>query len=184
MRMVLLLLLVLSVLMFVGCGGGSDGNNAAQLIPSMSELENMTYLSNITESGSVQLSNGSFQQPTYDRAGTVLVATLTNHRLTGYLNKNRQGAVVVLRTAGGAGSVYFDLAAVVKDTAGVHNIALASLGDRVKIRSMSMDDGIIRLQLAVHTPEDQPCCPSNEVVNVYTLRGEKLVLLSSEPFQE
>ncbi|GEM_PF-5103415 len=184
MQSVLSLMLMLAVAMLVGCGGRSAGNDAAQLIPAVSELENMVYLSNIADSGFVRLVNGSYQQPVYDRAGTVLVTTLTTFRLTGHLNNIRQGAAVVLRTAGGAGSVYFDLAAVVKDTAGARNIALASLGDRVKIRSMTMDDGTVRIQMAVHTPEDAPCCPSSEVMNVYTLRGDKLALLSSEPFEE
>jgi hypothetical protein len=169
------------VLCFSGCRSASEGEVQPPMLPTTTELENMTYQSAFSDSGFVRLVNGAYREQKGDAFGTVLIVTLTDLRLTGFLNPRTEGSVVVLRTSAGPNGTYYDLAAVVKDSAGVCNVALASLGDRIKVTSVVLEKQGIHVQMTVHSPQDLICCPSLKILNTYELRGRKLVLVKSEP---
>jgi hypothetical protein len=184
MRTIMNVLVLFSFSAFIGCRSEHTEVARPHVLPSMTELENMVYQSAFTNSGAARLVNGAYQEQKDDGFGTVIVVTLTSFRLTGFLNANTEGSVAVVRTSAGANGTYYDLSAVVKDSAGVRNIAYASLGDRIKVTNVVLEDHVIRVQMTTHTPQDQPCCPSMEVVNTYELRGSRLVQIKSEPFVE
>ena len=169
-------------LLFVcgGCSRESSDHSLPSPPPTMAELENMTYRSFITDSGRVRLQNGS-AQVWNRRAGQPISVTLTQYRLIGAFADKNGGAAVILRTAPGGPATFFDLAVVVRKDTMARNIALASLGDRVRIRALSLENGHIILQMTTHAPKDQMCCPTRDVRNTYQVRGEKLLLLKSEP---
>jgi hypothetical protein len=182
MRKVAICFASVSLIALMGCGSGETAESRPQLLPTMTELENMEYRSAFTGNGLARLVNGSYQEQKDDGLGTVLVVTLTNFRFVGYLNAKTEGGIAVVRTSAGANATYYDLAAIIKDSTGVHNIANASLGDRIKIANVVLEDHVVRVQMTTHAPQDQPCCPTLEVVNTYELRGSRLVQLKSEPF--
>jgi hypothetical protein len=184
MKRALVVMLSVGVFCFSGCRSAGESETQPPLLPTVAELENMTYQSAFSDSGFVRLVNGAYQERKNDALGTVLVVTLTNLRLTGFLNSRTEGSVAVLRSSVGPNGTYYDLAAIVKDSTGVHNIALASLGDRIKVANLILEKQSIHVQMTVHSPQDLICCPSVEILNTYELRGRRLVLTKSEPFVE
>jgi hypothetical protein len=182
MRTVAIIIASALLIALVGCGSGETKEVSLQILPTMTELENMEYRSSFTENGLARLVNGSYQEQKDDGFGTVLVVTLTNFRFVGYLNAKTEGGVAIIRTSAGPNGTFYDLAAIIKDSSGIRNVANASLGDRIKIANVVLEDHVIRVQMTTHAPQDLPCCPTLEVVNTYELRGNRLVQLKSEPF--
>ena len=67
------------------------------------------------------------------------------------------------------------LDAVVNERGQPKSIALADLGDRVKINSLSIQAGKIVIDMVVHGPKDPACCPTVKKIATYRLVGNKLV---------
>jgi hypothetical protein len=59
------------------------------------------------------------------------------------------------------------------------NVAIALLGDRAQINSLSIRDGEIVVDMITQGPNDPMCCPTLRVVETYELRGNELVRTSS-----
>jgi hypothetical protein len=53
------------------------------------------------------------------------------------------------------------------------------LGDRVQIKSLTIQSGAIIVDLMTHGPKDSLCCPTMEVVRTYLLQGKSLFLNSN-----
>ncbi len=49
-----------------------------------------------------------------------------------------------------------------------------SLGDRVAVRSLTIDAGTAKVDALVHRIGDGLCCPSLPVVSEFELRGDRL----------
>jgi para-nitrobenzyl esterase len=59
-------------------------------------------------------------------------------------------------------------------------VASAPLGDRVQLNSVEIDNNQIIVDMVNQGPDDAMCCPTQQVVQTYTLQGEELVQTSSE----
>jgi hypothetical protein len=181
-------LVILTALLAVlgGCGPRASEPAARGHFPSQRDLENLTYRSGFTRTGRVQLIHGAYQEPIRGSSQTLMVTLSPSLRLLGALNEHQDGAAVILRTV--AGTVqrgeFYDLAAVVKTDTVAQNVAIASLGDRIKVRSVMLDNSRIIVDMLTHGPKDRISRPTLLVRRTYVLRGEKLVLQTSEPLEE
>jgi heat shock protein HslJ len=142
----------------------------------MAVLKNLEYQSYITESGMAPLENGEYREPTAPGLDEETVVTLTDSVATGDLNGDGapDAAVVVATNSGGSG-VFIDLAAVVVEDGQPVNVAITPLGDRVKINSLTIEDGKIVVEMVTQGPDDPMCCPTQQVVETYVLEGNELV---------
>jgi len=169
-----------------GCGPHAGSPVSRGQLPSQHDLENLTYRSGFTRSGRVSLTRGVHQEPIRGTTGMLTVTLSPTFRLLGALNDRQDGAVVILRTVPGSSQhgEFYDLAAVVKTDTVAHNIAIASLGDRIKIRSVMLESNRIIVDMIDHGPKDRISRPTLPLRRSYALRGDKLVLVKTEPIEE
>jgi uncharacterized lipoprotein NlpE involved in copper resistance len=141
---------------------------------SLMDLMNATYSGIYDEP--VQLDNGQYQgEPFVPGGASRPTVTLANYAF-GQLNEDSiaDAAVILVENSGGSGSFYY-LAAMVSQEGGFANAATTLLGDRLQVRSLSVDDGEITLQTITHGPDDPMCCPTLELTFTYSLQGDRLV---------
>lgn len=146
------------------------------------QLGNMTYRMDILaqalpdSEGTVTLSEGHFDQPYPDSAVGVVVDLIGYAK--GDLNAdNAEDAVALLAVNTGGTGVFIHLAAVVQEAEGSKHAATQFLGDRVRVESLTIDAGILQVQMITHAPDDPQCCPNEQATQSYTLQGGMLVTL-------
>jgi hypothetical protein len=148
--------------------------NAADL--TVNQLNNSRYMIPSWESPDqgewVQLKDGEFTRRNPDNPLFVNVVKIALGHLSNYQSKD--AAVIYAYNTGGSG-FFMVLCAVINDQGKPKNIALADLGDRVKINSLSIQAGKIILDMVVHGPNDPACCPTVKKIATYKLVGNKLV---------
>ena len=83
-------------------------------------------------------------------------------------------AVVVFISGGGSGT-FIHLVAVLDRDGQPAQAAVAYLGDRVPVQSLTIASGKIVAQTVAHRPSDGLCCPSLEITRRFTLQGNRLV---------
>lgn len=88
-------------------------------------------------------------------------------------------AVVLASTTGGSGT-FIDLYSVIDREAGAVSRGPASLGDRVKVDSLRVEDRAIRLFLVTHGPDDPLCCPTQKSVETFVLHADTLMRRPAE----
>jgi heat shock protein HslJ len=104
---------------------------------------------------------------------------LTDNIAYGELNGQEAVAVILVTDPGGSGTFY-DLAVVVEQDGQPVNVATTLLGDRVQVQALSVANNEIVVSMVTHGPDDPMCCPSQQVVQTYTLEGGQLVQTASE----
>lgn len=154
------------------CSAGTSGPTEL----SIEQLRYATY-DNVLEEP-VTLVDGRFEgEPLAPGAATRPVVTLIPGALAkgGLDGDPADEAVVALaRDAGGSGT--FVYLAVVRDDQGIpDNIATLSLGDRVRVNALSIDDGKLLAGLLEHGPNDPMCCPTREVQREWMLQNGELI---------
>ncbi len=139
-----------------------------------STLKNMTYQSEWTESGTVELTDGEYRAPAAPDSASEIVVQVVDPIAYGELN-GQPAAAVVLASSGGGSGTYMDLAAVVEQNGEPVNVATTSLGDRVQINSVVIENNEIVVDMVTHGPDDPMCCPTQQMVQTYALEGDQLV---------
>jgi len=120
----------------------------------------------------IRLTDGYYSKKVPDRP---LFVWMTQHVAYGRSHDGQEmAAVVLLANYGGSGHFYY-LATVVDQGGKPVNVAIAELGDRVKVRSLFMEDDEIIVHMLTHRPMESACCPSLHVVHRYAVQDDKLV---------
>lgn len=166
---------VLVVVLGVVLGACSAGTSGPTEL-TIEQLRDATY-DNVLEE-SVTLVDGRFEgEPFAPGAATrPIVALLPGALAKGDLDGDQadEAVVALARDAGGSGT--FVYLAVVRDNQGIlENIATLSLGDRVRVNALSIDDGKLLAELVEHGPNDPMCCPTSEVHRQWTLDNGELI---------
>lgn len=144
------------------------------------QLANTAYSSEAAPARKVTLVNGKFEASAGAGAMQKLTATLTEPIAIGDLNGDGAAdAAVVLATNTGGTGIFKSLHAVLNQAGQPAEAAAIPLGDRVQIKSLTIQSGAILVDMLTHGPKDPLCCPTVEVVQTYTLQGNALVLLSA-----
>jgi hypothetical protein len=139
------------------------------------DLKNLTYTLHPRSDRSIEvkLFNGK-----YSRRDSLseFVMTSIHEIATGDLNGdgNPDAAVILFSNYGGSGT-FGELAAVLNEDGLLRQVASAPLGDRVKIKSLAIKDGVISVNLLSHGPKDPMATPTKETTKQYKLVGQKLV---------
>jgi hypothetical protein len=143
-----------------------DAQAAAQ-----TELANATYLSDYTDSGTVTLVDGEF-----DDRDAMIHTVLTEWIAYGDLDGNGvdDAAVLLASNTGGSG-VFVELHAVLNTKEGPSDAAYVMLGDRVEINDLTVENGVITVDLVTQGADDAMCCPTMPVITSYALSGSELI---------
>ncbi len=59
-------------------------------------------------------------------------------------------------------------------------LATIFIGDRVQINAITIDNGEVVLDMITHGPDDPMCCPSQHVIQKFSLQGSELIPISTE----
>jgi hypothetical protein len=181
------LLLILGAIVLSACSPQSAGAPViTQVAPSpapgakltLDALKNAEYQSEFPASGKARLTDGRYEEeiaPGADATLSKLVITLGDQVACGDLDGNGvdDAAAILAANSGGSG-VFVYLVAVINDRGTPRHVASAALGDRVQIKSISIQSGEIGLSMITHGPNDPMCCPTQEVTRTFRLEGNEL----------
>ncbi len=162
----------------------SDGNAGTGPQPapeglSQDELANATYKSEWTQDGTAPLVNGEYSEAAAPGSATMTKVMLTDNIAYGEIDGRSVAAAVLVTDPGGSGTFY-DLAIVVNQQGTPANVASASLGDRVQINSVTVENNQIKVDMIQAGPNDPLCCPTQHVIKTFAMQGDQLVEVSSE----
>ncbi len=139
-------------------------------------LKNGVYQSKWALVGKVKLTNGISTESFIPSSSTQITTRMGEPIAIGDLNGDRlDDAAVILISNPGTTGTYYDLAAVVNVEGMPNNIDTASLGESIQVKSLSIKNGVINVDMLVHAPQDPLCCPTVSVNQSYRLQGNQLV---------
>ncbi len=143
---------------------------------SLRDLEEAEYNYLSAHKGSAKLTRGLFRKKNTPKSATETMVALTNHFSFGKVS-GKEGAAAILVTTTGTPSFYYDLAFVIKEQGKTKNISTVPLGDRVKIKSLSIQNGVIIVDMIRHKKKDPACCPTEDATLKFALQNNKLVAI-------
>jgi heat shock protein HslJ len=189
---------IVATLMLAGCGpqGGNQGAPAAaeapvaeppadasvQPAPSWQDAANAAYPGVFDEA--VVLKGGQWTGAPYVEGGASAprAGLAGDLLLQGDVDGDAAEEAVVLLWSSSGGSGTFDYVAVLdRDAKGaVSTVAIAPLGDRVKVRSAAIEDGRIVFDVVQAGPGDAACCPGQNVRRTFAVEGKSMTETSTE----
>jgi heat shock protein HslJ len=89
-----------------------------------------------------------------------------------------EAAVFLTESSGGSGS-YTYLAIVDKVERQLQNVATQELGDRIQVRNLQFEQGMLALDMITAGPKEAACCATLKLHNTYRYRQGKLALAAS-----
>jgi len=146
---------------------------------SQQDLANATYSSEFTQSGTATLTAGEYSEAAAPGSATQTVVTLAPHVAYGQLDGGDAAAVVLVTDPGGSGTFY-SLHLMTTQNGQPVEVASTSLGDRVQINSVTIQDNQIVVDMVQAGPDDPMCCPSQHVIKTYEVQADQLVEVSSQ----
>jgi hypothetical protein len=143
------------------------------------QLENATYTVEDVTGNRAPLVNGHFQDtPVEPGAATRTEVTLVEPIATGDLDGDGlPDSVVLLAINPGGSGTFIELAVVLNDKGNPRHIGSASLGDRVKVRSISIQNRIVTVDLLTQGKEDAAPDPKFGEIRRFVVRDGKLMPL-------
>jgi len=91
-----------------------------------------------------------------------------------------EDAIVFLIERGGGTAVFTYVAAQLNRDGQPVDAGAAMVEDRTQVRSISVQDGQVVLDITTRGPGDGDCCPSHKTRKIYTLEGGRLVEVPGE----
>jgi hypothetical protein len=138
------------------------------------------------------LKNGTYHAPVYDRTVTLVNGSFSDDSGAGAysvqmldgvafgdLNGDDVGDAAILLVENGGGSGQFESVIAVLNSGGApFQAGQAQLGDRVRINSMTINSGMIVLDMLVQGPNDGMCCPTQSETQTYRMLWNTIWLAS------
>ena len=163
-------------------GARASNAAAAGAEPSLRALENATY-PGIYERP-VKLKNGIYLGKPFVKGSAarprveLIQGAVARGTLQG--EGSHDAAVLLAESSGGSGSMVY-LAAMSARQGKAVSIGTARVGDRVQVRSFSIETGGVVMELVAHAPEDPLCCPTLKVTSRWECgRSDSLVEVSRD----
>jgi heat shock protein HslJ len=154
-------------------GGGTISPRSIEAVegpPTMTELAEATYSGVMNEP--VTLADGRWEGEPFVEGGASrpAVGLIDHFILTGDLDSDafEEAVAILWENSGGSGNRLY-LAAMDAGDEGIVNLGTVMIGDRVQIRSGSIEDGHIRLDIVRAGPEDAACCPTQKATVTWAL---------------
>jgi heat shock protein HslJ len=149
--------------------------------PTPSELAHATYSGVMNEP--VTLISGRWEGEPYVDGGASrpAVGLVEHYILLGDLNGDGLAEAVTLlwENSDGSGNRLY-LAAVARNDEAITNLGTAMIGDRVQIRSGTIEDGTITLDIVRAGPEDAACCPTEKALVTWMLGEDGLSRIADQ----
>ena len=140
----------------------------------MEILDNLAYTHTAVFTDTVVLVNGVYTETVVPDSVMANYVELTDIAAAGELNGQPAVAVILVSGTGGSG-IFYDLAVVTEVDGVWTNVATTTLGDRVVINSLAIENNQVVVDMITQGPDDPMCCPTQPVVVAYELQGSELV---------
>lgn len=151
--------------------------------PSTGDLLRSATIEGIYEGRAVTLHEGVYQgsPPTAGGASRPSVRLLETMIGRGDLDGAPGEEIVALlaESSGGSGERIY-LSAFRRQEASIANVATTLVGDRVKLRRLSVDGGAVVLDVVQTAPGEPLCCGTQLARTTYRLRGERFEKVASQ----
>jgi heat shock protein HslJ len=121
------------------------------------------------------LTDGAYRETAAPGSAMETVVMLLDEIAFDSMDGKEAAAVVLATNAGGSGT-FIDLALALRESGSWVNVASAYLGDRVKVNSVSIRNGMVYVDMLGHRVDDPMCCPTHHQERRYTLQEDRLVL--------
>ncbi len=143
-------------------------------------LFNTSYNSEWAENGMVKLTGGTYQEiSAHGSAAELVISNYPDMYAFGDLNGDKiADAVIILATAPGGSGTFISLEALININGSPVHWATELLGDRVKIKSIKIESGLVIVAMITHAAGDPLCCPSQDVITSYKLSGKELIKIN------
>ncbi|MYB77384.1 MAG: hypothetical protein F4X83_09870 [Chloroflexi bacterium] len=172
----LFLVLLVAAIFLAGCAGQPPFEQEPNLIDgepaplTVEVLKNATYKSEFVKAGQAQLKDGVYEEQAAPDSASKNTLMLTEHVAFGDVNGDPTAdAAVVLAASGGGSGTFYTLAIVINRMGNPFHFHTASLGDRIKVEAVEIEDGVITVRMMVHGEGDAMCCPTQAEVRRYNL---------------
>ncbi|HEX5133184.1 MAG TPA: META domain-containing protein [Candidatus Krumholzibacteria bacterium] len=146
--------------------------------PTLDELKNATYRGIEGLPDAVTLTKGRWEGEPFVAGGAARPSLYyaRDFFLAGDVDGDGNAEAVALlgENSGGSGERVY-LAVVRRDGIGVACVAVALLGDRVKVRDARIESGQIEMDVLQAGPGDPMCCPGDLVTRAWRLQDGRLV---------
>jgi len=153
--------------------GATACGHAAVPGPTPADVRNLTFTSSWTVTRTAPLRDGEYREPLAPGSATQLVVRLVAAAF-GSVGRREIGAAILVTEPGGSGSFY-ELALLVNRSGRWENTGVVTLGDRVKIGSLRIEDGAVVVVMTVHGSRDAMCCPTERLTRRFRVEGDRLV---------
>lgn len=128
-----------------------------------------------------KLTDGSYVETFSDTASENYVGIFDERIVFGdFDNDGKNDAVVILDSSSGGTGHFYELTIVLDRNGEPFQIASENLGDRTIFNSLEIKDGKIIIDMIMHGPRDEGCCPTLRKVFEYELKENKLVKISEK----
>ena len=147
----------------------------------LDRLRNATYRGIYDRA--VSLTDGKYEGTPFQPGGAARPRLVLAGNLVARGDLDHDGAdeaVVLLAESSGASGTFNYLAVVAIQDGKPLNVATEPLGDRVQLRSMTIVDGQLIVDLVAHGPGEAMCCPTLKVRRTLTLSGDRLIEVRRE----
>ena len=147
----------------------------------LDQLRNATYRGIYDRA--VSLTEGQYEGAPLQPAGAARTRLVFAGNLVARGDLDRDGgdeAVVLLAENSGGSGTFNYLAVVAAQDGKPVNVATEGLGDRIQLRSMTIVDGQLIVDLVAHGPGDAMCCPTFKVRRTLKLSGDRLLEVRRE----
>lgn len=167
-----LAVLVVVMIIVLSCAGTRIAT------PTLQALKNAEYRSDLSTRENVKLVDGIYREKIVPGSASELVIRLSDTFAVGDLDHNggKDAAVILISNAGGSGT-FFHLASVINKKGFLKHTGSVHLGDRIKLLSLSIKAGVIKVEMMKQGPNDPMTRTSLKVTNRYVLKGDDLVPL-------
>lgn len=133
-------------------------------------LENETYLTRSTSEGSVTLRGGEATVPGTERGNLAFELLRTAE---GDLDFDGEPDAAAVVAEASSQDVLLHLHALLSDGEQTQDVSARLLGDRLEIRRLSIDDGLIRVDLMIRNPGEPVTVPPSVPVSTYYALTER-----------
>ncbi len=157
-----------------GCGAKETEQPKDGL--TLDDAQKAEYRSEWVETGRVGLSDGEY----LDSNARLRIRLAPFYALGDLDGDGSDDAAVVLVTDPGGSGTFFDLAVLSEQGGAPVNVASQALGDRVDLRSLTIESRRIIVDMVTHGPDDPMCCPSLRQIVTYELQGDVLAEVARE----
>jgi basic membrane protein A len=137
---------------------------------SLEALRNAEYQVEYTASGTAPLSNGEYREPAAPGSASEVVVQISDFVAFGDMTGDgADEAAVILASSGGGSGTFYDLVIMQDQNGTPTQIASTFLGDRIKINSLTIENGNVAVDMVTQGPNDPMVNPTQRVTKAYQL---------------